>query len=54
MDKKLYPPCVNVVVQAQDKFFFESFKYVNYQLTCGTEIIAGKLTVPSIGKTITI
>jgi len=52
MDKKLYPPCVKVVVQAKDRFFFESSKYVNYQLTCGTEIISGKLTVPSFGKTI--
>ena len=50
MDKTLYPPRFNVVVQAKEKFFFESSKYVNYQLLCGTEIKAGKLTVPSVGK----
>jgi len=50
MDEQLYPPRFTVVVHAEDKHFFKSSRYMNYQLTSGTNIVSGKLTVPSIGE----
>ena len=49
MDEKLYPPRFKVVVQAKNRDFFESSKYLYFQLVCGTEIIKGKLVVPGRG-----
>lgn len=49
MDEKLYPPRFKAIVQAKNKDFFESSNYLYYQLTCGTEIIKGKLVVPGRG-----
>lgn len=50
MDEKLYPPRFKAVVQARSRNFFESSKYLHFQLTCGTEIIKGKLIVPGFGR----
>jgi len=49
MDEKLYPPRFKAVVQAKSRNFFRSSKYLHFQLTCGTEIIKGKLVVPGFG-----
>ena len=49
MDEKLYPPRFKAIVQARNKDFFESSNYLYYQLTCGTEVIKGKLVVPGRG-----
>ena len=52
MDEKLYPPHFTVVVHAKDKRFFESSRYMSYQLTSGANTISGKLAIPSIGKNV--
>lgn len=54
MDEKLYPPRFKTVVQAKNKDFFESSKYLHFQLTCGSEIIKEKLVVPGRGMEIDI
>ena len=49
MKEKLYPPRFKAVVQARNKDFFESSKYLYFQLTCGSKIVKGKLLVPGRG-----
>ena len=49
MKEKLYPPRFKAVVQAKNKDFFESSKYLHFQLICGSKIVKGKLLMPGRG-----
>ena len=49
MKEKLYPPRFKAIVQAKNKDFFKSSKYLYFQLICGSEIVKGKLLLPGCG-----